>query len=90
MSWRKKETVVTERPSPAATPAPALPVDVETYAISTGAGRLRALEVEIVASFEEWAKAQTSSAEKHVLVEFSMSPWMQAAWKAWQIHRRDV
>lgn len=63
------------------------PVDVETYAISTGAGRLRALEVEIVASFEEWAKAQTSSAEKHVLVEFSMSPWMQAAWRAWQTRR---
>ena len=60
------------------------PVSVETYAVSTGAERLRQLEAEIVATFEEWQTAQKSSAEKHVLVEFVMSPWMAAAWARWK------
>lgn len=63
------------------------PVSVETYAVSTGAERLRALEAEIIASFEEWMNAQRSSAEKKVLVEFAMSPWMSAAWSAWKSHK---
>lgn len=63
------------------------PVGIETYAVSTGADRLRALEAEITAAFEEWMKAQKSSAEKHVLVEFSMSPWMAAAWSNWKSHK---
>lgn len=66
----------------------ALPIDVETYAVSTGAARIRALEAEMLACFEEWMKAQVSSAEKQLLVEFDMSPWLDAAWRAWKQSRR--
>ena len=63
------------------------PVDVgDLRDLNRGRSAPRA-QVEIVASFEEWAKAQTSSAEKHGAAEFSMSPWMQAAWRAWQTRR---
>jgi hypothetical protein len=70
-----------------AAPEMVQPVDVETYAVATGAERIRALEAEITACFEEWMKAQKSSAEKHVLVEFSMSPWLSAAWSSWKAHK---
>jgi hypothetical protein len=62
-------------------------VDVEFYALANAAERLRSLEQEIVACFEEWSGAQKSSAEKAVLVEFKMSPWLGAAWSNWRSHQ---
>lgn len=59
-------------------------VDVEFYALSNATDRLRSLEAEVVSAFEEWSGAQTSSAEKSVLVEFKMSPWLGAAWSRWR------
>lgn len=62
-------------------------IDVETYQVAVGADKIRNLEAEILSTFQEWMKAQKSSAEKQVLVEFAMSPWMAAAWSSWKAHQ---
>ena len=66
------------------------PVDVEVYAMSKGADRLRALEVEMNAAFEEWDAAQKFCAEKEVLVEFKMTGPLTAAWAAWRAEKYRV
>lgn len=65
----------------------AVEVDVETYALSSAADRLRKLEHELHDCFEEWSGAQKSSAEKSVLVEFKMTPWLGAAWSTWRAEK---
>lgn len=63
------------------------PVSVETYAVSNGAARIRTLEAELVATFEEWYSAQQASVERSVHVEFAMTPWLGAAWSVWKADR---
>ena len=62
-------------------------VELETTALSNSASRLRRLEVETVSAFEEWEETQQANAERSLLVEFRMSPWMAAAWTYWRSHR---
>jgi hypothetical protein len=67
--------------------APRALVELETTALSNSASRLRRLEVEMVSGFEEWEETQQANAERSLLVEFRMSPWMAAAWTYWRSHR---
>lgn len=67
--------------------APKALIELETTALSNSASRLRRLEGEIVSSFEEWEETQQANAERSLLVEFKMSPWMSAAWTYWRANR---
>jgi len=64
-----------------------IPINVEVYAMSKAADRIRLLEAELVSTFEEWAQAQGALADQSLIAEFKMSAPLQAAWSAWRAEK---